>query len=110
MQSPIRHLLRGEILLRRDPPNPPPAEEAFQTAIAVAKEQGARCWGLRAALSLAKLYQSTGRTAERTRSSRRRSKALRRHRKWRRSPRRRRSYRDCRRSASGNEANFLLAV
>ena len=58
------HLLRGELLLKRDPSNPAPAEEAFQTALAIAKEQGARSWGLRAALSLAKLYQSTGRPAE----------------------------------------------
>jgi tetratricopeptide (TPR) repeat protein len=56
--------LRGEILFRRDPASPAPAEEAFQRAIAIAKEQGARSWGLRAALSLAKLYQSTGRPAD----------------------------------------------
>ena len=58
------HRLRGEILLKRDPANPAPAEEAFLTAIAIAKQQGARSSGLRAALSLAKLYQSTGRPAE----------------------------------------------
>ena len=56
--------LRGEILLRRDPASPAPAEEAFQRAIAIAKEQGARSGGLRAALSLAKLYLSTGRPVE----------------------------------------------
>jgi DNA-binding response OmpR family regulator/class 3 adenylate cyclase/predicted ATPase len=53
---PFAHLVRGDILLERDPA---PAEEAFQTARAMAKEQGARTWGLRAAHSLAKLYQST---------------------------------------------------
>jgi tetratricopeptide (TPR) repeat protein len=58
------HRLRGEILLKRDPTNPAPAEEAFRTALAIAKEQGARSWGLRAALSLAKLYQSTGRLVD----------------------------------------------
>ena len=58
------HLLRGELLLKRDPTNPSPAEEAFQTAIAIAKAQGARSWGLRAALALAKLYQSTVRPSE----------------------------------------------
>ena len=58
------HLLRGELLLKCDPPNPVAAEEAFRSALAIAKEQGARSWGLRAALSLAKLYQSTGRHAE----------------------------------------------
>jgi hypothetical protein len=52
---------RGDILLKRDPSNPAPTEEAFQTALAIAKKQCARSWGLRAALALAKLYQSTGR-------------------------------------------------
>jgi hypothetical protein len=61
---PFAHLLRAEILFKRDSDNPAPAEEAFQTAIAVAREQGARSWGLRAALSFAKLYQSTGRPVE----------------------------------------------
>jgi predicted ATPase len=50
--------------LQRDPANSAPAEGAFQTAIAVAKQQGARSFELRAVLSLAKLYQSTGRPAE----------------------------------------------
>jgi tetratricopeptide (TPR) repeat protein len=58
------HLLRGELLFKRDPSNTAPAEDAFQRAIAVAKQQGARTWGLRAALALAKLYQSTSRVAE----------------------------------------------
>ena len=58
------HRSRGEILLKRDPANPAPAEEAFLTAIAVAKQQGTRSFELRAALALAKLYQSTGRPAE----------------------------------------------
>ena len=58
------HRVRGEILLKRDPANPAPAEEAFLTAIAVAKQQATRSFELRAALSLAKLYQSTGRPAD----------------------------------------------
>ena len=58
------HRARGEILLKRDPANPAPAEEAFRTAIAVAKQQATRSFGLRAALALAKLYQSTGRPAD----------------------------------------------
>jgi hypothetical protein len=49
------HRLRGEILLKRDPVNPAPAEAAFQTALAIAQQQGGRFYGLRAALSLAKL-------------------------------------------------------
>ena len=58
------HRLRGEFLLKRDPRNPAPAEEAYRTAIEVAKEQGARSYELLASFSLAKLYQSTGRLAE----------------------------------------------
>src|SRR5262249_24739742 len=58
------HRLRGEILLKRDGANTGPGEEAFLTAIAVAKQQKAKSFELRAALSLAKLYQSTGRPAE----------------------------------------------
>ena len=50
--------------LERDPSNPAPAEEAFQTALEIAKQQGARSWGLRAALALAKLYQSAGRPVD----------------------------------------------
>ncbi len=64
LSEPYLHSLRGEILLRRDPSNPAPAEEAFQRAIAVARQQGARSWSLRASLSLAKLYQSTGHPAD----------------------------------------------
>ena len=55
---------RGEILLKRDPANPAPVEEAFLAGVAVAKQQGTRSLELRAALSLAKLYQSTGRAAD----------------------------------------------
>ena len=62
--DPYLHRLRGDILLKRDPANPAPAEEAYRTSIAVAKEQGARSFELLAALSLAKLYQSTGRLAD----------------------------------------------
>jgi class 3 adenylate cyclase/predicted RNase H-like nuclease len=56
--------IRGEILLKRDPANTAPAEEAFLTAIAVAQQQKARSFELHAALSLAKLYQNTNRAAD----------------------------------------------
>ena len=56
---PFLHRLRGELLLKRDPTNPAPAEEAFQIALAIAKQQRARSPDLLASLSLAKLYQST---------------------------------------------------
>jgi predicted ATPase len=58
------HRVRGEMLLKRDPLNPAPAEEAFQTAIAVSKQQTTRSFELRAAVALAKLYQSTARPVD----------------------------------------------
>ena len=61
---PFLHRLRGDILLKCNPPDITPAEDAYRTAIAVAKQQGARSYELLASLSLAKLYQSTGRPAE----------------------------------------------
>jgi predicted ATPase len=57
------HRGRGEMLFKRDPADPAAAEEALQTAIGVAKQQDTRSFELRAALALAKLYQSTGRPA-----------------------------------------------
>jgi predicted ATPase len=58
------HRIRGEILLKRDPANTSPAEEAFLAAIAVAQAQKAKSFELQAALPLAKLYQSTARPAD----------------------------------------------
>jgi predicted ATPase len=58
------HRARGEMLLKRDPANLAPAEEALLTAIAVSKQQTTRSFQLRAALPLAKLYQSTDRLAQ----------------------------------------------
>jgi predicted ATPase len=55
---------RGEILLKLDPANTALAEDAFLTAIAVAQEQKARSFELRAALDLARLYNSTSRSAD----------------------------------------------
>jgi predicted ATPase len=60
----LLHRIRGAILLKRDSANAEAAEEAFRTAIAIAQAQKARSFELQAALSLAKLYQSTGRPAE----------------------------------------------
>ncbi len=57
------HRARGDILLRRDPADAAAAEDAFLAAIAVAKQQGARSFELRAALSLARLYAATERPA-----------------------------------------------
>jgi predicted ATPase len=57
------HLYRtkGRILLQCARGDPALAEDAFSSAIEVARQQGARSLGLRAGLSLAKLYRSTGR-------------------------------------------------
>jgi hypothetical protein len=52
------------MLAKRDPANPAASEEALLTAIAVSKEQSTRSFELRAALPLARLYQSTGRPVE----------------------------------------------
>jgi hypothetical protein len=62
--DPYLYRLRGEFLLTPRPAAPVPVEEAFQTAIAIAKGQGARGYALLASHSLAKLYQSTGRTSD----------------------------------------------
>jgi predicted ATPase len=59
--DPYLYRLRGEIFLMQSPGDSVPAEETFQTAIAIANRQGARGYALLASLSLAKLYQSTGR-------------------------------------------------
>jgi predicted ATPase len=54
------HRMRGE-LLRRERPDAAAAEFDFKRAIDVARSQMTRTFELRAALSLAKLYQATGR-------------------------------------------------
>jgi predicted ATPase len=56
--------VKGEILLKRGPESLGLAEEALRTAIALAREQGARSLQLLAALALAKLYQSTRRSSD----------------------------------------------
>jgi class 3 adenylate cyclase/predicted ATPase len=58
------HCLRGKSLLKRDPANMTPAEDALLTAVAIAQQQKARSFELRAALDLARLYNSTSRAAD----------------------------------------------
>jgi predicted ATPase len=58
------HRTRGDILLKQKPANSASVENALLTAIAVAKQQGTRSFELRAALALAKLYQSSGRPTD----------------------------------------------
>jgi predicted ATPase len=58
------HRLQGELLLKCHPAEFSLAEDAFRTAIAIAKEQSARSYHLQAALPLAKLFQSMGRPVD----------------------------------------------
>ena len=58
------HRIRAEILLKRDPADTAAAEQSLQAAIAIAQSQKARCFELRAALSLAKLYRAANRDAD----------------------------------------------
>jgi predicted ATPase len=62
--EPYLHRLRGDILRRHNPADPAAAEDAYRTAIAIAKQHGARSYELIASLALAKLYQSTARPVE----------------------------------------------
>jgi hypothetical protein len=62
--DPYLYRLRGDILLKRDPANHAPAEEAFRAAVAIAQAQKARSFELQATLALARLYQSTARPAD----------------------------------------------
>jgi len=52
--------LKGELLLMRD--GPTGVADCFNQAIAIARRQGAKSWELRAAMSLARLYQNEGNT------------------------------------------------
>ena len=76
----------GEARLLGPSADPDRAGRDLEAAVAVAREQGARAFKLRAALSLARLYQSTDRPLEaRTTSSPPRSKVFRRPRNFLRS-------------------------
>jgi class 3 adenylate cyclase/tetratricopeptide (TPR) repeat protein len=55
------HRARGELLLKLTRADVEAAESAFMRAIDIARSQQTRTFELRAALSLAKLYQTTGR-------------------------------------------------
>ena len=56
--------LQGELLLRQAIPDVPQAEACFQHALAVARQQQARSLELRAAMSLARLWQRQGKRIE----------------------------------------------
>ena len=58
------HRLQGELRLQQGPDNVAEAEVCFHKALDVASQQQAKSWELRAATSLARLWQQQGKTAE----------------------------------------------
>jgi len=58
------HRLRGILLQRQTIPQPEEAEACFQRALEVARRQQTKSLELRAAMSLARLWQQQGRRAE----------------------------------------------
>ncbi len=60
--------LKGETSLQAASPSPeervPEAENCFQQAIAIARQQSAKSWELRAAMSLSRLWQQQGKKTE----------------------------------------------
>jgi tetratricopeptide (TPR) repeat protein len=54
------HRLKGELLLAQPPDNATEAELCFQQALSIARSQHAKSWELRAAMSLARLWQRQG--------------------------------------------------
>jgi predicted ATPase len=58
------HRLKGELLLQQNADNQAEAEVCFHQAIAIAQNQHAKSWELRAATSLARLWQQHGKRQE----------------------------------------------
>jgi predicted ATPase len=58
------HRIQGELLRRQAVPDAPQAEACFQQALAIARCRQAKSWELRAAMSLARLWQQQGKRAE----------------------------------------------
>ena len=59
-----RYRLKGDLLLALSVDHQAEAEACFQQALAVARHQQAKSWELRAAMSLARLWQQQGKRAE----------------------------------------------
>ena len=59
-----RYRLKGDLLLALSVDHQAQAEACFQQALAVARDQQARSWELRAAMSLSRLWQQQGKQAE----------------------------------------------
>jgi class 3 adenylate cyclase/predicted ATPase len=62
--EPELHRLKGELLLQQASDNQAEAETCFQHAIRIAQNQSAKSWELRAATSLARLWQQQGKSQE----------------------------------------------
>jgi class 3 adenylate cyclase/predicted ATPase len=58
------HRIAGEIALRAPKPDAAKAEAYFEQALAVARQQQAKSWELRAAMSLARLWRDQGKRDE----------------------------------------------
>jgi class 3 adenylate cyclase/tetratricopeptide (TPR) repeat protein len=56
--------LEGELVLRQEDPDPAEAEECFEQALTTARDQQAKSWELRAALSMARMWVEGGRLEE----------------------------------------------
>jgi predicted ATPase len=56
--------LKGELLLKQSGADEQQAEGCFSQALAIARRQQAKSWELRAAMSLAQLWQRQGKRAE----------------------------------------------
>jgi predicted ATPase len=56
--------IAGEIALRSPEPDAAKAEACFERALAVSREQQAKSWELRAAMSMARLWRDQGRWTE----------------------------------------------
>jgi predicted ATPase len=54
----------GEVALKSPEPNAAKAETYFECALAVARQQQAKSWELRAAMSLARLWRSQGKVQQ----------------------------------------------
>jgi predicted ATPase len=54
------HRLKGELVLQQSSNNAPAAEACFHQALDIARQQQAKSWELRAAVSLARLWQQQG--------------------------------------------------
>jgi predicted ATPase len=62
--EPELYRFKGELLLQQNADNQAEAEACFHQAIAIAQNQSAKSWQLRAATSLARLWQQQGKRQE----------------------------------------------